>query len=129
MRLSEGELLTVDSSIDVSTGTIKLKAVFPNDDNHLWPGQFVNVRLRLATEAGATTIPSPAVQRGPNGLYVFLLKPDNTVVAQPITVGQDDGQVAKVNAGVEPGSKVVTTGQSRLTNGTQVAATPIKPAT
>ena len=129
VRLSEGELLTIDSSIDVSTGTIKLKAAFPNDDNHLWPGQFVNVRLRLATEAGATTIPSPAVQRGPNGLYVFLLKPDNTVMAQPITVGQDDGQVAKVDAGIEPGSKVVTTGQSRLTNGTQVAATPIKPAT
>ena len=129
VRLSEGELLTVDSSIDASTGTIKLKAVFSNDDNHLWPGQFVNVRLRLATNAAATTIPSPAVQRGPNGLYVYLVKPDSTVVAQPITVGQDDGQIAMIVNGLEPGSKVVTTGQSRLTNGTQVATTPTKPAT
>ena len=129
MELSEGELLTIDSAIDSSTGTIKLKAVFANSDSHLWPGQFVNVRLRLSTASGATTIPSAAVQRGPNGLYVFVAKSDNTVAVQPISIGQDDGKITVVDKGIEPGTKVVTTGQSRLTNGTQVAAAPIKPAT
>ncbi len=127
-KLSEGELLTIDSTIDASNGTIKLKAVFGNQDNHLWPGQFVNVRLRIDTRKGATTIPTVAVQRGPNGLYVFVVKPDNTAAVQAVDVAQDDGQSAVIAKGVAPGDKVVTTGQSRLTTGTQVAAASAKPA-
>ena len=128
-KLSEGELLTIDSAIDTTTGTIKLKAVFANADNSLWPGQFVNVRLRLDTLPGATTVPSEAVQRGPNGLYVFLVKPDKTVAVQAIDVAQDDGQAAVVSKGIVPGVPVVVTGQSRLTNGTRVAVSDQKPAT
>ena len=127
-KLSEGELLTIDSAIDASTGTIKLKAVFANMDSSLWPGQFVNVRLRLDTLPGATTIPSAAVQRGPNGLYVFLVKPDKTAAVQPIKVAQDDGQAAVVTEGIGPGSQIVIAGQSRLTNGTRVAVSDSKPA-
>lgn len=127
-QLSVGELLTVDSVIDTTTGTIKLKAVFANKDDNLWPGQFVNVRMRVDTRAGATTIPTSSVQRGPNGFYAFVIKPDGTAAAQPIDVGLDDGLVAVVLKGVSPGDKVVTTGQSRLTNGTRVAVAETKPA-
>ncbi len=127
-KLSEGELLTLDSSIDVSTGTIKLKAVFANADDALWPGQFVNVRLRMETRTGATTVPSAAVQRGSNGLYVFTVKPDGTAAVQAVEVEQDDGKVAVIGSGLQVGDKVVTSGQSRLTNGTKVAAIEPKPA-
>jgi multidrug efflux system membrane fusion protein len=127
-RLSEGELLTLDSSIDVSTGTIKLKAMFANADDNLWPGQFVNVRLRLDTRSGATTVPSAAVQRGSSGLYVFRIGPDGKASVQAVEVDQDDGKVAVIASGLEVGDKVVTSGQSRLTNGTLVAATEPKPA-
>ncbi len=118
VKLSEGELLTVDSTIDTSTGTIKLKAVFANADNNLWPGQFVNVRMQTDT----------LVQRGPNGFYLFTMKPDNTVAVQAIDVAQDDGQEAVITKGISPGDKVVTSGQSRLTSGTKVAAAEQKPA-
>ena len=127
-KLSEGELLTVDSSIDITTGTIKLKASFANKDDNLWPGQFVNVRMRLDVRKGVTTIPSVAVQRGPNGMYVFAVKPDNTVAVQAIEVEQDDGQTAVVAKGVAAGDRVVVAGQSRLTNGVRVAVTEQKPA-
>ena len=128
IKLSDGELLTLDSAIDVSTGTIKLKAVFANADDNLWPGQFVNVRLRLDTKAGATTVPSAAVQRGSNGLYVFTVKPGDKVAVQPVEIDQDDGKVAVIVSGLQVGDKVVTSGQSRLTDGTLVAAIEPKPA-
>ncbi len=127
-KLSDGELLTLDSSIDVSTGTIKLKAVFDNADDALWPGQFVNVRLRMDTRVGATTVPSAAVQRGSNGLYVFIVKPDDTAAVQTVEVEQDDGKTAVIGSGLHVGDKVVTSGQSRLANGTKVAAIEPKPA-
>jgi multidrug efflux system membrane fusion protein len=120
--LGQGELLTTDNTIDQTTGTIRLKAVFPNKESKLWPGQFVNVRLTLGTLKGALTVPSVAVQRGPNGLYVYLVKADNTVAVQPVDVTQDDGQVAVVEKGLDDGVQVVTSGQSRLQNGTRVAA-------
>ena len=127
VKLSDGQFLTVDSIIDVTTGTIKLKAVFANADDNLWPGQFVNVRMQLEVRPGATTVPSAAVQRGPNGLYVFAVK-DGAAAVQMIDVDQDDGRVAVVSKGLSPGDKVVTSGQSRLTNGTKVAAIEPKPA-
>jgi multidrug efflux system membrane fusion protein len=123
VKLSEGELLTTDSTIDVNTGTIKLKAVFANADDALWPGQFVNVQLLLDTRSNVPTVPSSAVQRGQDGLYAYVVKPDNTVVRQPIEVDQDDGTLAVVTRGLDGGETVVVAGQSRLTNGTRVAPT------
>lgn len=127
-KLSEGELLTLDSSIDAATGTIKLKAVFPNMDDTLWPGQFVNVWMRLDLRGDALTVPSQAVQRGPNGLYVYLVKPDGTAGVQPVDVDQDDGQVAVIAKGLEGDERVVLAGQSRLSNGARVSVTDTKPA-
>ena len=127
-KLSDGELLTLDSSIDSTTGTIKLKAVFANADDSLWPGQFVNVRLRLDTRAGVLTLPSQAVQRGAAGMYVYVVKPDGTALAQPIEVEQDDGDAAVVAKGLDGGERIVLSGQSRLSNGVRVNATEAKPA-
>ena len=127
-KLAAGELLTLDNTIDTTTGTIKLKAVFANGDDHLWPGQFVNARLQLGVEKDAPTIPSRAVQHGPNGLFVFAVKPDSTVGVQPVTLLQDDGELAVVGSGLTGGEKVVQSGQSRLNVGTKVAADS-KPAT
>jgi len=127
-KLSEGELLTLDSSIDATTGTIKLKAVFANADDSLWPGQFVNVRMRLDMRGDVLTLPSPAIQRGATGMYVYVIKPDGTAAVQPVEVDQDDGQVAVVAKGLAGGERVVLAGQSRLSNGTRVTATDAKPA-
>ena len=127
-KLSEGELLTIDSAIDASTGTIKLKAVFANADDNLWPGQFVNVRTRLDIRRDALTLPSAAIQRGSVGLYVFRIEPDDTAALQAIEVGQDDGQAAIVTKGLTGGERVVLAGQSRLSVGAHVVATEAKPA-
>jgi membrane fusion protein, multidrug efflux system len=121
-KLGEGKLLTVDNQIDQTTGTIKLKAEFPNEDNHLWPGQFVNVRMQINVLHNALTVPSAAVQRGPSGLYVYLVKPDSTVAMQPVEVQQDDGAVAVIAKGLDSGVQVVTNGQSRLQTGSRVVA-------
>ena len=90
-ELDQGALLTPDNTIDASTGTIKLKATFPNPNNTLWPGQFVNARLLVGTERNVLTVPSVAVQHGPTGLYVYVVKPDSTVARQPVEVARDDG--------------------------------------
>ena len=119
--LGEGELLTIDSTIDATTGTIKLKAVFPNKDDTLWPGQFVNARLQLDTLRDAVVVPSAAVQRGPNGLYVFAVRPDSTAAVVAVEVAQDDGTLAVLSRGVAAGDRVVVAGQSRLAPGTKVA--------
>ncbi len=123
-ELGRGELLTIDNAIDPATGTIKLKTVFPNTDKRLWPGQFVNAHLETETLKGALVVPSSAVQRGPDGLFVYIVKPDQTASVQPIEVRQDDGHVAVVVKGVDVGAMVVTSGQSRLQNGARVAVTP-----
>ena len=127
-KLSDGELLTLDSSIDATTGTIKLKAVFPNADDNLWPGQFVNVRMQLDVRAGVVTLPSQAIQRGANGLYVYTVTPEGTAALQPVEVDQEDGQVAVVAKGLAGTERVVLAGQSRLSNGARVNATEAKPA-
>jgi multidrug efflux system membrane fusion protein len=120
VELSRGELLTVDSAIDQATGTIRLKAVFANDDTRLWPGQFVNVRLQLEVQTDVIVVPSAAVQRGPTGLFVYTVKDDQTVGIQAVTLGQDDGALAVVRQGLEPGMRVVVAGQSRLRAGARV---------
>ena len=121
-RLSQGTLLTMDNTIDTTTGTIKLKATFPNQDDRLWPGQFVNAHLQLGTSRDAVTVPSPAVQRGVNGLYVYVVKPGNVAGLVPIEAGQDDGATAIITKGLTGTETVVTGGQSRLTDGTRVAS-------
>lgn len=120
-QLSAGRLLTIDNAIDPATGTIRLKAEFANADERLWPGQFVNVRLQVETLAGAVTVPSIAVQRGPNGLFAFVVRPDGTAAMQPVEVRQDDGRTAVIAKGLEAGAHVVVNGQSRLQNGSKVA--------
>ena len=121
-ELSEGSLVTADNAIDTATGTIKLKARFPNTDNRLWPGQFINAHLQLSVAHDVVTVPSSAVQRGVNGLYVYVVKPGNVAALVPIEAGQDDAGVTIVTQGLAGNETVVTGGQSRLTDGTKVAA-------
>lgn len=125
--LGSGEMVTVDNAMDTGTGTIKVKARFTNDQNRLWPGQFVNVRLQSDVQKGVLTIPSIAVMRGPANLFVYLAKPDNTVAVTPVKIGQDDGQSVIVTSGLEDGAMVVVNGQSRLQNGSRIVPSPAKP--
>ena len=121
--LATGKLTVVDNQIDSSTGTFKLKAEFDNVDNTLWPGQFVNVRLQVRTLAGAVVVPLPAVQRGPEGSYVFLVGEDKTVTMQPVTPGIETGSGNIVIVkGLNEGQEVVTEGQFRLKPGSKVLA-------
>jgi membrane fusion protein, multidrug efflux system len=120
-QLDVGTLLTPDNAIDSGTGTIRLKATFPNPHNTLWPGQFINARLQLGTEPGALTVPSVAVQHGPTGLYAYVVGADTSVSRQTLEVSRDDGALAVVAKGLTEGQQVVTAGQSRLQSGTKVA--------
>jgi multidrug efflux system membrane fusion protein len=121
MELDRGTVLTVDNAIDATTGTIKLKATFPNADYQLWPGQFVNTRLLISTSNGALTVPSAAVRHGQDELYIYVVKPDQTVSRQVVEVARDDGVTSVVTKGLEDGQLAVTDGQSRLQNGAHVA--------
>jgi multidrug efflux system membrane fusion protein len=120
--LGEGTLALVDNQIDQSTGTIRLKATFPNEDHALWPGQFINIRLLLRTLQQVVTVPSTAIQRGPDGMYVYVIKPDSTVAMQPVSVGQMNDGTSVVEGGLQPGDKIVVRGQYRLQPGTQIQA-------
>ena len=120
-ELDHGTLLTIDNAIDATTGTIKLKAIFPNDNYQLWPGQFVNTRLLIATNTGVLTVPSAAVRHGQDELFVYVVRPDQTVVRQAVQVARDDGITAIISKGLEEGQSAVTDGQSRLQNGTRVS--------
>jgi multidrug efflux system membrane fusion protein len=121
-ELGRGTLLTPDNAIDTTTGTIRLKATFPNDDNRLWPGQFVEARLLLRTDRQVVAVPARAVQHGQTDLYVYVVTPDSTVHRQPVTV-DDRGSVMVVTRGLDAGQTIVVDGQSRLQDGTPVAAT------
>ena len=121
-RLSEGELLTLDNAIDMASGTIKLKAQFQNTDNRLWPGQFIDARLQTDVLRGVVTIPATAVQRGQDGMYVYLVKPDSTVAMRPVEEKLEQDGVAVISKGLQGGEQVVINGQSRLTDGVRVAA-------
>ncbi len=118
--LSKGAVLTIDNAIDTTTGTIKVKAIFPNTDLKLWPGQFVNARVLVGVLRNVLTVPSAAVQRGPAGLFVYTIKPDQTALAVPVDVAQDNGSVAVIDKGLAEDATVVLAGQSRLTNGSHV---------
>ena len=119
--IDRGLLRVVDNQVDQTTGTVKLKAEFPNADLQLWPGQFVNVRLLIDTLKQVVVIPTGAVQRGPNGTFVYVVKDDNTVTVRPITVQKQDETQTVVRGGLEANERVVTTGFVRLTDGSKVS--------
>lgn len=118
--IDRGTLRVVDNQVDQSTGTVKLKAEFPNTDLQLWPGQFVNVRLLIDTLKQLVVIPTGAVQRGPNGTFVYVVKDDNTVTMRPINVQKQDETQTVVASGLEPPERVVTTGFARLVDGGKI---------
>jgi membrane fusion protein, multidrug efflux system len=118
--LEEGTLALVDNQIDTSTGTVRLKATFPNTDYGLWPGQFVDARLLVRTLQKVVTVPSTAIQRGPDGMYVYVIKPDSTVAMQPVNVMQMTGGSSVIQSGLDAGTKVVIAGQYRLQSGSHV---------
>lgn len=119
-KLSAGKLLTIDNQIDPSTGTAKLKAVFENPDNTLWPNQFVNVHLLLETRKDAITAPAAAVQRGPQGSFTYVVDANNTVKMQPIQIALTQGSTVVLASGLQPGERVVTDGQEKLQAGSRV---------
>ncbi|MGH7082069.1 MAG: efflux RND transporter periplasmic adaptor subunit, partial [Acetobacteraceae bacterium] len=121
--LDRGTLETIDNTVDPSTGTFRLKAVFPNAAEALWPGAFVNARLKLATLENALTLPARAVQHGPDGLYVYVVRPDDTVARQVVKEAEEEGGIAVIASGIAAGTEVVLDGQSRLRNGTRITAT------
>jgi len=121
-----GKLSFIDNTTDATTGTIKLKAQFPNTDKALWPGQFVDVVLTLTHQDNAIVVPPTAIQNGPNGQYVFIVKPDGTVDMRDVKVARSEGDFAVVASGVKPGDTVVTVGQLRLAPGTKVAIADVK---
>lgn len=119
-KLTSGRLLTIDNQIDQTTGTGRLKAVFENKENALWPNQFVNIHLLLETQKGVTVVPSPAVQRGPQGNFVYVVKQDKTVEVRPVNVSVTEGNLSLIASGVTPGEVVVTDGQDKLQQGSRV---------
>jgi membrane fusion protein, multidrug efflux system len=119
-KLASGKLLTIDNQIDVTTGTAKLKAVFDNQEQALWPNQFVNCRLLLEVKKNSTVVPAAAIQRGPQGTYVFTVKPDKTAEMRPVTVSLTQGNFAGISSGLSPGETVVTDGQDKLLPGSHV---------
>ncbi len=116
-----GKLVFIDNSADPATGTIKLEAEFANTDTSLWPGQYVNVALTLYVQKDAIVAPSISIQNGPNGQYVFVVKPDRTVELRTVKVDRAEGDETIVSSGLEAGEQVVTAGQLRLAPGTRVA--------
>jgi multidrug efflux system membrane fusion protein len=119
--LDRGTLQVVDNQVDQTTGTVRMKAEFPNASLQLWPGQFVNVRILVETLKQVVTIPTPAVQRGPNGTFAYVVQDDERVSLRPITVGLQDETTAVVAKGVAASERVVTTGFARLKDGARIA--------
>jgi multidrug efflux system membrane fusion protein len=121
-KLASGTLSTLDNLIDQTTGTLKLRAIFSNENRGLFPNQFVNARLLVQEKTGVTLIPSAAVQRNTLSTYVYLVKPDSTVTTQTITLGTTEGDQSEVTSGLEPGAVVVMSGVDKLQEGSKVVA-------
>jgi multidrug efflux system membrane fusion protein len=122
--LGQGELSIADNRVDPNTGTVQLKARFPNPDSRLWAGQFVNVRLTLQTLSGVVTIPAAAVNQGPKGAYAYVVGPGGKAVVRPLAVAATEGDVAVITSGVKAGETVVTDGQLTLKAGALTRARP-----
>ncbi len=123
-RLATGSLLTVDNQIDPTTGTVRLKAIFPNEKNELFPNQFVNARLLVEVKREAIVVPASAIQRGPQSTFVYVVKSDRTATIRPVSVGEVQGGEASIKTGLSPGELVVVDGQDRLREGTKVELRP-----
>ncbi|HXB54763.1 MAG TPA: MdtA/MuxA family multidrug efflux RND transporter periplasmic adaptor subunit [Vicinamibacteria bacterium] len=119
-KLASGNLLTIDNQIDSSTGTGRLKAVFENRDRTLWPNQFVNVRLLLEVRKAQVVVPAAAVQRGSQGVFAYVVKPDKTIEVHLLKVGLTQGGIAAIDDGLAPGDQVVTDGHEKVQAGTRV---------
>jgi membrane fusion protein, multidrug efflux system len=126
-QLAEGKLTLIDNMIDQTTGTIHLKARFDNEDERLWPGEFVSLRVILSTRRGVTTVPQQTIQQGPNGHYAYVIKPDNTVERRDVEVASIQDGIAVITKGLTAGERVVVDGQFRLTEGARVNPTAASP--
>jgi len=120
-KVAEGALLTIDNEVDPTTGTVRLKAQFPNTDNRLFPSQFVNARLRLETRRGATVVPTAAIQSSPKGPFVYVVRPDRMVAVRQVGVGVTDGDDVSIERGLAIGEQVVVEGAERLRDGAAIA--------
>jgi multidrug efflux system membrane fusion protein len=118
--LAIGRVIALDSQIDTTTGTVKVRAQFDNADNALFPNQFVNAELLVKTLHDVITVPTAAIQRGAPGTYVYVINADNTVTVRPISIGPTDGPLAAVNSGLTAGERVVVDGLDRLRDGARV---------
>jgi membrane fusion protein, multidrug efflux system len=121
-KVAGGKLLTIDNQIDTSTGTYKLKAVFNNEKENLFPNQFVNIHLLVDTKRNVTIIPAPAIQRGPQGTYVYVVQKDNSVKIQPVNILLSSSNSVGISTGLTPGDVVVTDGTDKLQDGSKVEA-------
>ena len=119
-HVSRGVLTLIDNAVDQSTGTVKLKGTFPNEDEALWPGEFVNTTLTLAQQPNAITVPTKAVQPGQKGQYVFVVKPDQTAEMRIVDVARMEGPIAVINKGVQPGETIIVDGQIAVRPGGKV---------
>jgi multidrug efflux system membrane fusion protein len=119
--VDQGTLQVIDNQMDQTTGTIRMKAEFPNAKLQLWPGQFINIRVLVDTLQQVVVVPTAAVQRGPQGAFVYVVEPENKVAVRPVTVAQQDDTRAVISDGMKPQEQVVTSGFTRLSNGTRVA--------
>ena len=128
IELDRGTLALIDNQIDQATGTARLKATFANTANKLWPGEFINARVLVDTARNALTIPSAAVQRGPTGVFTYVVKRDSTVEARPLQIGPETGAVTIVDKGLTDGDVVVTSNQYRLQPGAEVKTSALEPA-
>jgi multidrug efflux system membrane fusion protein len=119
-QLAQGELTLIDNQVDVTTGTIHLKAQFDNVGEPLWPGAFVNARIVLSTRQNAVTVPQIAVMEGPSGAYVYMIGDDDTVHRRPVEVVANQEDVAVISRGLQSGDRIVVEGQYRLIDGAKV---------
>jgi len=119
-EIAQGALKLVDNQVDQTSGTVRLKAEFPNTDETLWPGQFVNAHLIVQTVENGIVVPNDAVQAGASGTFVYVVKPDNTVEVRPVTVTQTENNSSLIGSGLKAGEQVVTAGQSKLSPGAHV---------
>jgi membrane fusion protein, multidrug efflux system len=126
--LDKGKVLVMDNQVDQTTGTVKLKAEFPNANLQLWPGQFVNVKVLIDTLRQVVVVPTAAIQRGPNGPFVYVVKEDSKVTVRRVRITLQDDVQTVIGEGLQPGERVVTTGFARLTEGTLVTASSAEDA-
>ena len=124
-KLGTGKLTVIDNQVNAGTATIRLKAEFPNPDLRLWPSLFVKARLQLQTREGVVVVPTPAIQRGPNGVFVYVVGPDSTVSVRNVQVDTVQGPITIVTQGIQPGDRVVVDGQNQLRAGAKVDPRPV----